>query len=754
MKFIFCVIAFTLFPFLILHAQVSNNPYKPNKGELLEAYRRIALLDSTVGKNIYNLDLKPNWHADNSGFWYTSFSAGMRSVYEVNALSTKKKKILDDQYLLKAVNDFTGERFNLSDVKFSDSLFSEGLNIARFMVKQQWYTLNLKTNILNRLNGAGNAGKIKHNILFKKWNKSGATTKNSPNNEWTVFVMQHNIFLRKVKTKDTVQLTIDGTPELGYGEIVWSPDSKYFLAYKIRKVEAKNVYTVRSSVPNTTRGELVSTPYFQPGDENSSFEMYVFNAELKKQQIKVDMSKIDFNGPPEIHFSFDSRKFLFNRPDRGNLRFRIIEVNAAEGMTKNIVDEQANTFIYLWRVYTKFLPKSHEIIWSSEKDGYRHLYLVDVRSKNIKPITSGNWVVRGIDSVDVEKREIWFQASGMVRGEDPYNVHFYKINFSGNNLVALTPEVGNHKVKYAPDMRYFVDSYSQVNLPPVHELRRSSDGKKLTDLERSDVSYLEKNKIKTMMPFTAKGRDGVTDIYGVVCFPFNLDKGKSYPVVENIYAGPHDSFVPKNFVAYGEMQSMADLGFIVVQIDGMGTANRSKAFHDVCWKNLVDAGFPDRMLWIKAMAKKYPFADTSRVGIYGTSAGGQNSLGALLFHPDFYKAAVSSCGCHDNRVDKQPWNEQWMGYPVAKHYEEQSNVTHAANLKGKLMLILGENDANVPPESTYRVADALIKAKKDFELLTIPGAGHTDGGPYGRRRKRDFFIQNLLNVPSIDWNSL
>jgi dipeptidyl aminopeptidase/acylaminoacyl peptidase len=256
------------------------------------------------------------------------------------------------------------------------------------------------------------------------------------------------------------------------------------------------------------------------------------------------------------------------------------------------------------------------------------------------------------------------------------------------------------------------------------------------------------------MPFRAKGRDGITDIWGVVCRPSDFDPAKKYPVIENIYAGPQDAFVPKNYLPYGEMQSIAELGFIVVQIDGMGTANRSKAFHDVAWKNIADAGFPDRKAWIRSLAAQYPWVDTSKVGLYGTSAGGQNAMGGLLFHPDFYKAAVSSCGCHDNRVDKQWWNEQWMGYPVGKHYDEQSNITNAYRLKGDLLLIVGDEDSNVPPESTYRVVDALIKCNKQFDFLSIPGMGHSDGGNYGRMRKRDFFVKSLLGVDPPKRNAL
>ena len=362
--------------------------------------------------------------------------------------------------------------------------------------------------------------------------------------------------------------------------------------------------------------------------------------------------------------------------------------------------------------------------------------------------------MKDIDSVDEKKREIWFSANGRNEGEDPYYVHYYRIGFDGKNLVDLTQAHADHKITFSPDKRYYLDTYSEVNTAPVTELHVTSTCRKVTEIERADIhEFLSKVK-RLPFSFVAKGRDGITDIYGIVCLPADLDSTKQYPIIENIYAGPQDAFVPKSFMPYySEMQGLADLGFIVVQIDGMGTANRSKAFHDVCWKNLADAGFPDRILWMKALAAKYPFVNTARVGLYGTSAGGQNALGGLLFHPDWYKAGVASCGCHDNRVDKQWWNEQWMGYPVGSHYEEQSNVTNAYRLQGNLLLMVGEPDENVPPESTYRVADALIKANKTFDFLPLPGSNHTSGGAYGKIKKRDFFVRYLLHAEPPQHNS-
>ena len=292
-------------------------------------------------------------------------------------------------------------------------------------------------------------------------------------------------------------------------------------------------------------------------------------------------------------------------------------------------------------------------------------------------------------------------------------------------------------------------TYSRVDLPAVHELRRSSDGTLVSELEQANWNDLRKTGWRPPERLVAKGRDGATDIFGVIHRPTNFDPARKYPIIEYIYAGPHDSFVPKRFSPLhgGWVQEMTELGFVVVQMDGMGTSNRSKKFHDVCWKNLGDAGFPDRIAWIKAAAAKYPQLDLARVGIYGGSAGGQNSARAMLAHGDFYKAAVSDCGCHDNRMDKIWWNEQWMGWPVGPHYDEQSNVTQAKHLRGKLMLVVGELDRNVDPATTLQLANALEMADKDYELLIVTGAGHgACETPYGKRRRADFFVRHLLGV--------
>jgi dipeptidyl aminopeptidase/acylaminoacyl peptidase len=453
----------------------------------------------------------------------------------------------------------------------------------------------------------------------------------------------------------------------------------------------------------------------------------------------------------EIRWHKDSASFSFVYNQRGHQVLRVIGVDATTGEARAIVDEQSSTFIdYSGKQYLEWLDESRELVWMSERDGWNHLYLYDAATGRVKnQITQGEWVVRSVDRVDAKTRQVWFQAGGIRPGQDPYQIHLCRINLDGSGLVILTESDGSHTVQWSPDRRFLVDTCSRVDAAPAHELRRAADGQRVTELERGDLAELEKTGWKIPERFMAKGRDDQTDIYGVIYRPTNFDPARRYPVIEYIYAGPHDSFVPKRFspLPGGSVQELAELGFVVVQIDGMGTSNRSKKFHDVCWRNLGDGGFPDRIAWLKAAAATRPFMDLERVGIYGGSAGGQTSTRALLAHGDFYKVAVSDCGCHDNRMDKIWWNEQWMGWPIGPHYAEQSNVTQARRLQGKLLLIVGELDRNVDPASTMQVANALIKADKDFDLLIVPGAGHGSAeSPYGKRRRADFFVRHLLGV--------
>ena len=595
----------------------------------------------------------------------------------------------------------------------------------------------------------------------------------SPDGKWRASIKDNNVVLKEISSGEETALTKDGKDDDAYRErFYWSPDSKHFVAVRVAKGQEHKVYAVESSPRDQVQPQLSSFDYLKPGDKLPHPRPVLFEVAAKKQiPVSDELFPNPFteNGGLDIRWEKDSSRFTFNYNQRGHQAYRVIGVEVprsnrgneapsekagndqslltSAATVKAIVDEQSQTFIdYSGKNYLEWLDDTGELIWMSERDGWSHLYLYDAKTGRVKnQITRGEWVVRGVDRVDKEKRQIWFRAGGIIPGQDPYYIHYVRVNFDGSSLSVLTGGDGSHTIEYSPDRKFIIDSYTRVDMPAVTELRRVEDGKLVTKLETADASALKKAGWIAPERFVAKARDGETDIYGVIVRPTNFDPKKKYPVIENIYAGPQAAFTPKTFSAVPRMQELADLGFILVQMDGLGTSLRSKKFHDVCWQNIGDAGFPDRVLWLKAAAAKHKEMDLTRVGIYGTSAGGQNALGGLLTHGDFYKAGVSDCGCHDNRMDKIWWNEQWMGWPVGPHYDEQSNVTLAKNLQGKLLLMVGELDKNVDPASTMQVCNALIRAGKDYELLVVPGAGHgVAGSPYGKRRLQDFFVRSLL----------
>jgi dipeptidyl aminopeptidase/acylaminoacyl peptidase len=587
-----------------------------------------------------------------------------------------------------------------------------------------------------------------------------ASNGQSPDGNWMAFVKDHNVFIKSIADEQEFQLTTDGREGLAYGHLAWAPDSKTVVAFRIEPGERKEVFLVQSSPTGGGRARLHTRPYALPGDRFTKYELNLFDVSTRKQtKPQVDPFEHEWFRP-RLHWDTEGRRLAYQQTDRGHQRFRVIEVDSHTGQVRNLIDERSDTFI--WTAHTEnldlalvnWLDQTNEILYVSESSGWRHLYLIDATAGKLKnSVTSGEWVVRGIDLIDESARQVWFRASGVFPDQDPYLIHFGRVNFDGSGLVWLTAGNGNHDVQYSPDRKYIIDTYSRVDMAPVTELRRAGDGELVCRLEEADISELLATGWRPPEVFVAKGRDGKTDIWGIISRPRDFDPHQKYPVIEDIYAGPQGSFVPKTFSANSRYDDVTSLGFVVVKIDGMGTANRSKAFHDVCWKNLKDAGLADRILWMKAAAEKDPSLDLTRVGVYGNSAGGQNAAGALLFHPEFYKVAVASCGCHDNRMDKASWNEQWMGYPVGPQYAECSNIDNAHRLRGKLLLIVGEMDNNVPPESTMRFVEALIQAEKDFDLLVIPNGGHGMGGRYGQRRMQDFFVRHLLAQEPPDRNA-
>ena len=571
----------------------------------------------------------------------------------------------------------------------------------------------------------------------------------SPDGNIRAFIFDNNIWIEEVGENENgvkTKLSHDGTTNNFYTNIVWSPDSRKIAALKRQETPRRTIPLIESAPATQLQPILQSRDYYKPGDFIPILRPSLFDI-ASKSQITIDTQP--FEHQYNLRFGRwinDSKNFTFEFNQRGHQAYQLVSVDAETGKTFVVVDESSPTFIYYNRIFVHYMEDGQHILWISERDNWRHLYIIDLRNGQVKrQLTKGEWVVRDVIHINEKENYIIISANGMNqnRGEDPYNIHFYRINLRNGDIIDLTPEHANHRAFFSSDFNYLVNIYSKPDMPPVSVVRTATDGKIVMELQKADISQLLTTGFTMPEVFHTKGRDGKTEIWGNIYRPSNFDPSKKYPIVEYIYAGPHDSFVEKNFSAYQRFTKLNELGFIVVTIDGMGTANRSKSFHDIAWRNLKDAGFPDRIIWIKEAAKKYPYMDVENVGIYGYSAGGQSALGALLFHGDFYKVAVALCGCHDNRMDKIWWNEQWMGYPVGPWYAENSNVDNAHKLEGKLLLINGELDDNVDPASTLQVVDALVKADKDFEQLYLPGYGHGLGDNYVTRKVFEFFVKNM-----------
>jgi len=749
-------------------ADRAANPKSETPNPQLQTSPQYRFGQSRRVEGYYKGQITPHWLTGNKSFWYRNdLSSGAKEFILVNAEQGTRQPAFDHQKLAAALSKAAGNECRADKLPFDNIEFADETKSVRFTADQTGWACDLATYTCAKTDAAlpQSFGQDSENPQLGRRGRGPGRGRNaspdSPNGKWTALVKDNNVFLRAKDSNETTQLSTDGAEGNAYSLLSWSPDSTVLIAWRVEPGDRKEVYLVRSSPQGGGRAALETRPYALPGDKFPHYELNLFDVASRKQtKPAVDRFEHEWERP-SIHWSRDGCRIGYEQEDRGHQRLRILGVDAHTGAVRTILEEKTETFI--WTAHTEnlrlervnWLEKTDEIIYVSERDGWRHLYLIDAAKDGAcNQIARGEWVVRGIDLIDEDARQIWFNAGGRNADQDPYFLHYYRVNFDGSGLVALTEGNGNHTIQYSPDRRYLIDTYSRVDSPPVHELRRVSDGKLICPLEKADISELTAKGWTPPEVFVAKGRDGKTDIWGIICRPKDLDPSKKYAVLEQIYAGPQGSYVPKSFSPMSRFTSLTDLGFIVVQMDGMGTANRSKAFHDVCWKNLKDAGFPDRILWHQAVAKKCAYYDISRVGIYGNSAGGQNAAGAVLFHPEFYKAAVANSGCHDNRMDKASWNEQWMGYPVGPQYSECSNIDNAAKLKGHLFLIVGEMDKNVPPESTMRFVDALIRAGKDFDLLVVPGADHGAPSPVTQRRLQDFFVHTLLGTDPPNRNGL
>ena len=546
--------------------------------------------------------------------------------------------------------------------------------------------------------------------------------------------------------------TTDGVDTDGYFGGHWiAPAGDAVVAMKVRRGVRHPVHIVEAAPKDRLEPKLKTLDYTKPGDEIDRPAPRLFRVErapggatLAVREVAIDHALCP--NPWSLdraRFISGGREIAFLYNQRGHQVVRVLAIDVATGAARTVAEQSYPSFVdYTNKVWMHWLDGTSELLWMTERSGWNHIELIDVATGTVKrSVTEGAWNVRRVEHVDEAARTIDIAIMGRDAGQDPYHLHFARVSIDTGVLTPLTSGGGTCRVDFSPDRSALVCVRARADIPPVYELRRASDGAVVAELGAGDARAMREAGWRPPQPFAAKGRDGKTAIWGLVYRPSDFDPSRKYPVIENIYAGPHGQHVPKWFELRNRSREYAELGAIVVQIDGMGTNWRGKAFHDVCWKNLKDAGFPDRIAWMRALAATDASLDLSRVSIFGGSAGGQNAMRAVLDHADFYKAAVADCGCHDNRMDKIWWNEQWMGWPVDESYAASSNLEDASRLGGRLMLVVGGLDDNVDPATTMQVAQRLIDAGKDFELLVIPSAGHGAAeSEYGNLRRARFLL--------------
>jgi dipeptidyl-peptidase-4 len=732
----------------------STAPAVLGQGTREDYERAQQFLPGNLRHHIYVADVTPHWIAKNNRFWYRKAGPKGTEFLLVDPTQAATKPAFDQARLAAALSREAKHDYKPTELPFDSFEFTEDEKSIHFEIEALAWTCNLDSYDCKRSEGG-----------------AGQYEDASPNKQWIVFVKDYNLFVRYVPTGEMVQLTRDGERDWAYATeiaslrpmvaqgtsepkqrpaVFWSPDSSKLATYRMDTRNAGRFTNLQFVPPGQLRPRAFTVVYPLPGEVLPTAEPMVFDIQ-KGSRVNVKTAPIDmqFQGGPEFDWFPDGKGFSYRAEDRGEKAIEVRTVDSETGEQKVLIREQAKNYVDPGETFFRFAHDSAEFVWSSERDGWNHLYLYSQKTGELKnQITQGPWVVRQIVDIDEKARRIYFLAGGREKNEDPYQTHLYGIGFDGKNLTPLTPTNATHLTSTSPDHLYFVDNASRPDLPAESVLRNLKDGSQVRVLEQTDVSEIQKTGWKDPEPFHGKAKDGSTDLYGLIWRPSNFDPSKKYPIVEMVYTGPQGFFVPKVFNrAVGvAQQSIAELGFIAVMVDGRGTTGRSRAFHEFSYRNLGGA-FEDHVAMIQQMAAQYPYMDIGRVGIYGTSAGGYGAAHAMLAFPEFYKVGVSISGDHDARLDKAWWNELYQGYPIGPDYAAQSNVTMADRLRGHLLIEHGDIDDNVHVVETMRFADALIKANKDFDMLIVPNMYHGEGGNlYLVRRRWDYFVRYLAGV--------
>ena len=741
---------------------------------LADYERAEQFLAVNTSKLMRNNILAQYWQDDDRLIYRRSTLQGSEYMI-VDVVSGEKSVLFDTKAVAAVLVDLGDEEIDVDDLSLSALKLGATGEELRFNFDDGQFLLNLSSGEVVRLD-----------------NFSGDEYL-SPDGSKAAYVDSHNLWLRDTVSNELVQLTFDGEENYGYATnnagwirddgpvLLWSPDSSKIATFRHDGRNVGEMYLYSTEVGHL---ELDAWKYPLPGDEHIfMIERLVIHLGGKSDS---DSNIVRLNIPPDPHrstisdhvagrgglfldveWSEDSASLAFVSSSRDHKVARLRVADTYTGEVRDVFREEVATYYEsgLNRVNWHVFSERMEFLWFSEQDNWGHLYLRDLRTGRLKrQLTAGNWSVLQVQQLDLENEQIYFLASNREAG-DPYYRYLYRINLDGTGLQLLTPESANHEISWSESGEYFTDIYSAPTLAPRAVVRNRA-GEITLSLEQTDLSGLLASGWVAPIPFTAKARDQLSDLHGLLYKPSNFDASQSYPILNYLYPGPQTGSVgTRSFRASrADKQALAELGFIVVEVDAMGTPGRSKAFHDAYYGDMGDNGLPDQVAVIRQLAAENPWMDLGRVGIWGHSGGGFASTAGILRYPEFYKVAVSGAGNHDNRNYEDDWGEKWHGlletYPetnpldsdgsseaVASNYDSQANQLLADKLQGKLLLAHGMMDTNVHPSNTLLVVAALIEADKDFDLLVLPSASHGFGNRrYFMKRRWDYFVEHLKGV--------
>jgi dienelactone hydrolase/Tol biopolymer transport system component len=711
--------------------------------------------------------VRPTW-LDGDRFWYRNTFTGGAEFVLADPARRSRARAFDHALIAAALSAAADTTYTGFDLPFQTFEYTPGQDSIAFTVADRRFTCDL--------GGAGCRSEARGRDA-----RADRNAVVSPDGSKAAFIRDWNLWVRDVATDQETRLTVDGVEEFGYATdnagwtrsdrpvLAWSPDSRMIATFQHDQRGVGEMYLVSTNVGHP---RLEAWKYPLPEDSVifriHRVVIHLDGPRVVRLQLPPDQHRsttcdhIACGGTfADVEWSADSRTLAFVSSSRDHQRATLRVADPNTGMVRDVLEETVETFFESgfggsnWRV----LPKSNEVIWYSQRSDWGHLYLYDLGSGQLKhPITSGPWNVLQLLRVDQENRTLYFTGAGREPG-DPYFRSLYRVGMDGRGLTLLSPDSADHAVTLSPTGRYFVDAASTPDRAPIVVLR-DARGRKVLDLEHADISRLRESGWTPPIPFTVKARDGVTDLYGLMYRPTDFEPTRTYPIINSIYPGPQTGSVgSRSFsAARGDARALAELGFIVVQLDAMGTPMRSKSFHAAYYGDMGDNGLPDQVAGMRQLAERYSWIDPDRVGIYGHSGGGYAAADAILRYPDFFKVAVSQAGNHDNRNYEDDWGEKWQGLLAdqpngATNYDNQANQLLARNLKGKLLIAHGTMDNNVPPYNTLLVVDALIAANKDFDLILFPNRRHGFGGePYMMRRRWDYFVRWLMGAePPVEY---